>query len=288
MGRLDGRAAIVTGAGDGIGRGIARRFAREGAQVLVADIDGEAGERVAAEITGELGGEALAVRTDVRNKDEVLAMVDAAATRWGSVDILVNNAWGGATLARFEDKPDEQMAHGLDLALWGPFWAMQAALPHMLEKGWGRVVNICSLAGTNAFAGTVEYNAAKEALRAMSRTAAREWAPDGIVVNVICPGGKGSTMRAREENDPEAFRLLEQATPMKRVGDPEDDVAPAALFLASDDARYVTGNTLFVDGGGHINGMSWDPGSRRAENRSGTACRRGGRSLPMMPIILVM
>jgi NAD(P)-dependent dehydrogenase (short-subunit alcohol dehydrogenase family) len=259
MGRIDGRTAIVTGAGDGIGRGIARRFAREGAKVLVADIDGESGERVAAEITGELGGDALAVRTDVSRKAEVQAMVEAAAAAWGSVDILVNNAWGGATLCRFEDKTDEQMAHGLSLALYGPFWAMQAAVPHMLEGQWGRVVNICSLAGTNAFAGTLEYNAAKEALRAMTRTAAREWAPDGIVVNAICPGAKGSTMRYREEQDPDGFRKMEQDTPMHRIGDPEEDVAPVALFLASEDARYVTGNTVFADGGGHINGMSWDP-----------------------------
>jgi NAD(P)-dependent dehydrogenase (short-subunit alcohol dehydrogenase family) len=254
MGKLDGRVAIVTGGGDGIGRGIARRFAHEGARVLIADVDADAGARVAQDIT-ELGGEARSLETDVRRKDDDVAMVDFARDTWGSIDILVNNAWGGATICAFEEKTDEQMLHGLHLAVLGPFWAMQAAYPHMKAQGWGRVINMCSMAGTNAFAGTLEYNTAKEGLRALTRTAAREWAPFGVIANVICPGGRGGNLQRRFIEHPELEAQLAAHNPMGRIGDPEDDVAPAAVFLASEDARYVTGNTLFVDGGGHINGM---------------------------------
>jgi NAD(P)-dependent dehydrogenase (short-subunit alcohol dehydrogenase family) len=121
------------------------------------------------------------------------------------------------------------------------------------------VVNLCSLNGVNAHVGTLQYNAAKEALRAASRTAAREWAPWQIRVNVICPGAKTAASRAVFEQNPELEELADVANPMGRLGDPEEDIAPVALFLASDDARYVTGNTLFVDGGTHINGAAWAP-----------------------------
>ena len=263
MGRLDGRAAVITGAGDGIGYGIARRFADEGAQVLIADIDGDAGARAAADLVRDFGADARAITTDVRRKDDVLAMIALATDLWGTVDILVNNAWGGATLEPFEDKSDEQMMHGINLAVLGPFWGMQAAFPGMKAQRWGRIVNLCSLAGTNAFSGTLEYNTAKEGLRALTRTAAREWAPYGIVANVICPGGRGANLRRRFAENPALEAEFAGSNPMGRIGDPETDVGPAALFLASDDARYVTGNTLFVDGGGHINGMSWSLAPKR-------------------------
>jgi NAD(P)-dependent dehydrogenase (short-subunit alcohol dehydrogenase family) len=132
---------------------------------------------------------------------------------------------------------------------------MQATYPLMKAQRWGRIVNMCSMAGTNAFAGTLEYNAAKEGLRALTRTAAREWAPYGIVANAVCPGGRGGNLQRRFLEHPELEAQLAEHNPMGRIGDPEDDVAPALVFLASEDARYVTGNTLFVDGGGHINGM---------------------------------
>lgn len=259
MRRLQDRVAIITGAGDGIGRGIARRFAAEGARVLIAELNEEAGRTVAAELTREFGVEARSLRTDVGDKAAVLAMVDAAKSAWGTVDILVNNAWGGGSLGRVEKKTDADMAHGMGIGFYGPFWAMQAAFPIMKAQHRGNIINICSLNGVNAHMGTVDYNSAKEALRALTRTAAREWAPHGIVCNVICPAAKSSAFRSVMKAHPELEAAADAANPMGRIGDPEADIAPVAVFLASDDVRYLTGNTLFVDGGGHINGVVWIP-----------------------------
>lgn len=259
MTRLQDRVAIITGAGDGIGRGIARAFAREGARVLIAEVDADAGSSVADELTAEFGAEASAVTTDVADETAVRAMVDLAVDHWGTVDILVNNAWGGGSLGRVEYKTNEQMAHGFQVGFYGPFWAMQAAQPFMRAQGRGNIVNLCSLNGVNAHIGTAEYNCAKEALRTLTRTAAREWAPYGIVANAICPGAKTAASRAVFAANPELEAMADAANPMGRLGDPEADIAPVAVFLASDDARYLTGNTLFVDGGSHINGAPWAP-----------------------------
>jgi NAD(P)-dependent dehydrogenase (short-subunit alcohol dehydrogenase family) len=259
MGRLQDRVAIVTGAGDGIGRAIARAFAAEGAKVLVAERDAAAGAAVAAEINDGTDGEALAVTTDVGDKAAVLTMVDATLDAWGTVDILVNNAWGGGNLGRLEYKTDEQMAHGMQIGFYAPLWAMQAALPTMRSQGRGNIINLCSLNGVNAHVGTAEYNCAKEALRTLTRTAAREWAPYGIIANAICPGAKTAASRAVFAANPELEAMADAANPMGRLGDPDTDIAPVAVFLASDDARYLTGNTLFVDGGSHINGAPWVP-----------------------------
>jgi NAD(P)-dependent dehydrogenase (short-subunit alcohol dehydrogenase family) len=247
-GRLGGRVAIVTGAGDGIGRGITRRYAAEGARVLAVDIDGVKVKDVAEEAVADFGGDVRALTADVERKAEVLAMVQTAV-----------DAWGGASFGPVEEKTDEQLAHGFGLAFYGPFWAMQAAFPHMKERGWGRVINMCSAAGPNAMLGTLEYNCAKEALRTLTRTAAREWAPHGIVANAILPGAKGSGMVRRYEADPDLEAQLDAMNPMGRIGDPETDIGPVAVFLASDDCRYFTGNTLWVDGGNHIGGGSWQP-----------------------------
>ena len=257
--RLIGRATVITGAGDGIGEGIARRFAAEGARVMVTDINVEAAEQVAESLRDEFGTDAHHLLTDVRDKEQVFDMVAETVDRFGTVDVLVNNAWGGGALGRLENKTDEQLAHGMSVAYYGPFWAMQAAFPHMRGAGRGNIINLCSLNGVNAHVGTTEYNCAKEALRTLTRTAAREWAQHGIVANVICPGAKTTAFRALAEAHPEIARLASEANPMGRLGDPESDIAPVAVFLASDDARYLTGNTLFVDGGSHINGVAWAP-----------------------------
>ena len=131
VGRLQDRVAIVTGGGDGIGHGICRRFVAEGAKVLVAEINEERGRAVTKELISELGGEALFFPADVTRKEPVLGMVAAAKDQWGTVDILVNNAWGGGALGRVENKTDAEMAHGMNMGFYGPLWAMQAAFPIM-------------------------------------------------------------------------------------------------------------------------------------------------------------
>lgn len=252
-GRLAGRVAVVTGAADGIGAGIARAYAAEGARVLVADVSEDSGRAVADEIGG------LFLRVDVTDREQVEAMVATAADELGSIDVLVNNAWGAGDVGRVENKTDAMLERGFAMGYYGPFWAMRAAFPLMKEAGWGRIINMCSLNGVNAHIGTLEYNSAKEALRTLTRTAAREWAPTGVVVNAICPGAKSAAFHRMAAAHPEIAATAEAANPMGRLGDPLTDIAPVAVFLASDDCRYLTGNTLYADGGSHINGVAWAP-----------------------------
>ncbi|KJS03976.1 MAG: oxidoreductase [Gammaproteobacteria bacterium BRH_c0] len=257
MKKLSQRSAIITGAGDGIGLAIARRFASEGANVLVAELNAEKGAAAARQLRDEFGIEAEFVATDVRDKSQVLHMVDVAVERFGGVDILVNNAWGGGTFRRAENKSDEEIQNGLDMNVWAGFWAMKAVFPHMKAKNRGRIINLCSINGVNAYTGTLEYNVSKEALRAMTRSVAREWAPHQICANVICPAAMTVALVKLLEQSPDLAKGA-QFPPMGRIGDPDKDIAGVALFLASDDASFVTGNTLFVDGGTHINGGGWN------------------------------
>ena len=255
MARLEGRVALVTGGADGIGAGIVRRLVEDGARVMSVDIDAAAGERGVS----SFGDRAAFCAADVTRRDDVIRMVETTSSRWGGVDILVNNAWGGGSMGRVEHKSDETLQHGLDMAFYAAFWAMQACFPHMFGARWGRVINMCSLNGVNAHMGTLEYNVGKESLRTLTRTAAREWADTGIVVNAVCPAAKSAAFRRVMGQHPELEAAADLGNPMQRIGDPYDDIAPVVSFLASDDCRYLTGNTLFVDGGSHINGSAWAP-----------------------------
>jgi len=250
-GRLAGKVAIVTGAGQGIGRGIALLFAREGARVCVAELKAHRGEQTAEEICAA-GGEAVAVGTDVGRKADVERMVEETVGRWGAVDVLVNNAHGFGARAKLEEIPDEQFDLSWTTGVKGTWWAMNAVRPHMAARGCGRIINMVSLAAERGDAGLGEYNAAKAGIAALTRTAAREWGRQGITANAIAPGAwtkRGQDYAAR---DPEGFAKAMAARPIGRLGDPETDIAPVALFLASEDSRFVTGQVFYVDGGAHL------------------------------------
>ena len=261
--RLNGRVALVTGAGAGIGKGVARRFASEGAALWLADIDGASCERVADEIRRDFGIAVGFAHADVSQREDVDAMVRAALMLHGRVDVLVNNAWGPRPgrrgYSRVETQEDADVDWALRIGTRAALWAMQAVFPGMRERRWGRVINMCSLNGVNAHPFSVDYNMAKEALRTLTRTAAREWAPHGICCNAICPGAATEAYQKFAAAQPDNAAAMLKLNPMGRMGDPEMDIGSVALFLASDDSRYLTGNTLFVDGGGHINGVPWFP-----------------------------
>ena len=251
---------MVTGSGQGIGGAIARRFAREGCRIVVAEWNADTGPLTVKDIE-ERGGQGIFVKTDVSDKEQAHGCVQAAVDEWGRVDILVNNAWSGGGLQPFEKKTDRHMEHGWRMGTMSGYWTMQAAFPHMKDQGGGAIVNICSLNGVNAHKRTLEYNASKEALRAITRTAAAEWRPYNIRCNVICPGADTPTARkvlsVISGQPPPADESVDD-----RIRESTEwQIGGAALFLASDDSVFVTGNTLFVDGGTHINGSNWDPGA---------------------------
>ena len=249
--RLAGRIALVTGAGQGIGRGIALVFAREGARLVIAELKAHRAERTVEEIR-EARGEAVAVVADVGRKADVERMVDEAVRRYGGLDVLVNNAHGFGARAALEEIPDEQFDLSWTSGVKGTWWAMCAARPHLAARGRGRIVNMVSLAAERGDAGLGEYNAAKAGIAALTRTAAREWGRQGITANAIAPGAwtkRGQDYAAR---DPEGFAAAMAARPIGRLGDPETDIAPVALFLASDDSRFLTGQVLYIDGGAHL------------------------------------
>lgn len=255
---LEGRTALVTGGGDGIGLGVVNRLSGAGATVVIAELDPEKG-RAAEEAVRAAGGKAAFVACDVTRREQVEAAVELAIERFGSIDILVNNAYRGGMPERFEDMSDDRFAASLDINLMAAKWSMAAAFPAMRARGWGRIINVGSLNGVNAHMGTADYNVGKEALRALTRSVAREWAPFGICVNIVCPAAASASFRQFSAYEPALAAAAAKANPMHRMGDPERDVAGVIRFLASEDARYLTGNTLFVDGGAHINGVNWVP-----------------------------
>ncbi|MBV8979804.1 MAG: glucose 1-dehydrogenase [Acidimicrobiia bacterium] len=246
-----GRAVIVTGAGQGIGRGMALHLGRNGASVVVAEWKEHRATRTVEELEA-LGVPALAAVCDISKKDDVATMVSATVERFGRVDALINNAQTFRPQAPIATVGEEDVDVFYDSGVKGTLWGMQAVYPHMQRAGWGRIVNFASAAGITGMPGYGAYNASKEAIRALTRTAAREWGRDGIVVNCICPGAASKRGQEAAARDTDAHREFMRDHPIGRQGDPEDDIAPVALFLCSEAARYLTGQTLMVDGGAFL------------------------------------
>ena len=258
--RLQGKAAIITGAAQGIGRAIALELAAEGADTLLADKQGEKVAQVAA-LIGEQGRSAAGMSVDVTEGDQVEAMVRRAVELLGRVDILVNNAGGSGTVGiqRIEDISDEAWNETLDLNLMGTFLCCRAVVPQMREQGYGRIVNISSSSTRGSFGplGTsavrLPYAAAKSGILGFTTQLAMDLAPEGIYVNAVMPAftltEPGARVRGRYEAlDAEAQSAMVEGIPLGRPGRPED-VAKAVAFLASDDASYTTGSVLEVTGG---------------------------------------
>lgn len=247
--RLADKTAIITGAGQGVGRGIARALARNGARCVIAEINEETGPRVAAELQS-LGAEALFAPCDVTRREDAQSAVARCIEAFGQLDILVNNAQRAPIRPTpLMDHTDEIVDLSFDTGFRGTLYFMQAAYPHMRKRG-GRIINIGSAAGLDGMAGQGAYGAAKEAIRALSKTAAREWGSDGINVNIICPLARSPGVALMLEQAPEMEKKLTAGNPIARIGECEEDIGGVAVFLASEEARYLTGHTLPVDGGG--------------------------------------
>jgi NAD(P)-dependent dehydrogenase (short-subunit alcohol dehydrogenase family) len=251
MGRLSGKIAAVTGGASGIGEATVRRFVAEGAKVAFADRDADRGKRVMAEIEAT-GGQALFVEAQLGREADAAAFVKQAADRFGRLDVLVNNA-GIRLYHTVVEASAESWDEILGVNLKGYAFCAKAAIPIMREAGGGSIVNVASVRSVTSVGKTTQYDTTKAAVAGLTRGMAMDHAPDGIRVNAVCPGPIYTPFHERRIR--EQGRTFEQyrddaakGTMLKRPGTPEE-VAACILFLASDDASYVTGTLLFVDGG---------------------------------------
>lgn len=253
-GLLDGKVAIVTGGAKGLGHGISRRMAREGASLLITGRDGAATDAVAAEIRDTFGTRAIGMSADMGIKQDVLAMVQCAVDEFGRLDTLVNNASQLSDNVLLEHKTDEMLKRTLEIGTWGTWWAMQAAFPHMKARGGGSIINFYSIdAQTGAWLHG-DYNMNKGAILGLTRTAAVEWGRFNIRTNAIAPTGLGQVFAQLVEEVPGFLDMATASNPLKRAGDPENDIGPVVVFLASEMSRWVNGEMINVDGGQHLPG----------------------------------
>ncbi len=246
-GRLEGKVAVITGAASGIGEGTARRFVAEGADVVIADLQADA----AAALADELGSAARAIATDVTSEDDVAAAVDLACSEFGRLDVMFNNAGVVGAVGSIATMPVEAFDHTMAVLLRGVFLGNKHAARVMIEQGSGVILNTASTAGVMGGLGPHVYTAAKHGVIGLTKSVANELAPHGIRVNAIAPGNTVTAMTAAVTTGDHAdvdtaAGHIQAMSPLGYAGFPED-IAAAALYLASDDGKYVSGHTLVVD-----------------------------------------
>jgi NAD(P)-dependent dehydrogenase (short-subunit alcohol dehydrogenase family) len=245
---LAGKVAIVTGAAQGIGRGITQALTDRGAAVLLVDISAEnlASTTQALETAGRAVAQLV---SDIREPDAAGHIVQTAVDRFGHLDVLVNNAIATRAAAPLVEHSDADYDLVFETGPRATFRLMKAAYPHLVAAGGGCVINLGSSAGTEGQAGWATYAAAKEAIRGFTKVAATEWGADNIRVNALCPFANSEGAQLWEKYDPESFGAALAKVPLRRIGDTRNDVGALAAFLASDEATYITGQTIMVDGG---------------------------------------
>ncbi|WP_312117474.1 SDR family NAD(P)-dependent oxidoreductase [Brevibacillus reuszeri] len=246
--RLENKVAIVTGAGRGVGQGVAIAMAKEGTHVAVVDMNAENAQNTAQGLR-ELGVEAIGIACDVSDQEQVKNTIDTVIAKWGTVDILVNNAQA-SRVKTFEEMTADDVHLAYSTGTLSTFFFMKGVLFYMKEKGYGKIINFGSGAAIDGQYGQAAYAAAKEGVRAFTRVAAREWGAYGINVNLICPFANSPGMIAWSKEEPQMYEASLAKLPIKRIGDCEKDIGRTAVFLASRDSDYITGQTIMVDGGG--------------------------------------
>jgi NAD(P)-dependent dehydrogenase (short-subunit alcohol dehydrogenase family) len=245
---LDGKVAIVTGAARGIGKGMATALLKAGAAVTITDIRQETLDQTSAEFDKIPGARHLALIADGKKDDDVNDAVRRTVDAFGRIDVLINNAQTAVTGVNLEDQSVDDVMDAIDSGFLASFRYMKACFPY-LENSQGTVINFASQAGLLGNSGMVGYNAAKEANRALTRTAAREWAKHNITVNCIIPGMLTEGSKEFFDANPEHYKHSLSNIPLGRLGDPEKDAGALVVFLASEGAHYLTGDTFNIDGG---------------------------------------
>ncbi|MBO0586972.1 SDR family oxidoreductase [Sporosarcina sp. E16_8] len=246
MMKLQDKVAIITGGAGGIGKGMATSFVKEGAKVVIVDLNGELGEQVIKELQ-VYQPESIFIQANLAEHDQLSEIVKKTVEKFGKLDILVNNAHA-STNKPFEEITQADLDLSFNTGFYPTFYLMQAALPYLKETK-GKIINFASGAGINGDANQASYAAAKEAIRAITRVTANEFGQFGINVNLIAPLADSPGIQQWAKEQPEAFKTMVSKIPLRRLGDLENDIGRAAVFLASADSDYITGQTLMVDGG---------------------------------------